>query len=102
MKEQANSGIIFGKAMKAAVLPALRARFWGFRGLRLGFGVGFFRKFHVIWNILKSISTDLPEKVDAEWGALLLTDKERQSHLAVSSSLKDMFQLPSFHSAFTF
>lgn len=88
--------------MKAAVLPALRARFWGFRGLRLGFGVGFFRKFHVIWNILKSISTDLPEKVDAEWGALLLTDKERQSHLAVSSSLKDMFQLPSFHSAFTF
>lgn len=35
-----NSGIVFERAKKIAVLPALGVRFWGFGGLRLGFLFG--------------------------------------------------------------
>lgn len=35
-----NSGIVFERAKKIAVLPALGVRFWGFGGLGLGFLFG--------------------------------------------------------------
>lgn len=66
---------------------------------------GFF-KFQVIWSIFKSISVDYPgnsvDSVDSEWrGPWLCTvNKGRQLHLTVA--MKDIFQFPLLHSAFTF
>lgn len=81
--------------MKAAEFP------WGFFFFG-GWGGGNY-KFPVIWSMLKSVFMGCPDKLGSEQGLQLLTsDREKQSHRTVSSSLRDVLYFPSFHSPFMF